>query len=124
MSRRNIGSGYAFEESYGYSRAVRAGDLIFVSGTTAGGQALEGDAYLQARAILALIEAALVEGGGALHHVVRTVVYVIDLADQEAVARAHREVFADIRPSSTLVQVAALTLSAARVEIEVTAMVG
>lgn len=63
MTRRNIGSGYPFEDAYGYSRAVRVGDQVFVSGTTARGTALDGNAYVQARAILAIIEAALAEAG-------------------------------------------------------------
>ena len=121
--RQNISSGYPFEDTYGYSRAVRVGDLVLVSGTTARGEALQGDAHVQARAILELIGAALAEAGATLSNVVRTVVYVIDLADQDAVAKAHREAFANIRPASTLVQVAALTPAAARVEIEVTAVI-
>ena len=123
MTRRNIGSGYAFEQTYGYSRAVRAGDQVFVSGTTARGEALEAGAYVQARAILGLIEAALAEAGAQLHHVVRTVIYVTDLADADEVARAHCEAFGTIRPASTLVQVAALTPATARVEIEPTAII-
>ncbi len=123
MTRRNIGSGYGFEETYGYSRAVRVRDHVYVSGTTARGAALEGNAYEQARAILGLIEAALAEAGAQLQHVVRTVVYVTDLAFQDEIARAHGEAFGSIRPASTLVQVVALTPGTARVEIEVTAVV-
>jgi enamine deaminase RidA (YjgF/YER057c/UK114 family) len=124
MLRHNISSGYPFEDTYGYSRAVRVGNLVLVSGTTARGEALQGGAHMQARAVLELIGAALAEAGATLSNVVRTVVYVIDLADQDAVAKAHREAFANIRPASTLVQVAALTPAAARVEIEVTAVIG
>ncbi len=109
MVRRNIGSGYPFKDAYGCSRAVRVGEQVFVSGTTARGPALDGDACGQARAILGLIEAALAEAGAEMRHVVRTVVYVTDLADQDQVARAHGEAFGSIRPASTLVQVAALT---------------
>ncbi len=123
MTRRNIGSGYAFEETYGYSRAVRVGDHVYVSGTTARGTALEGGAYEQARSILGWIEAALAEAGAQMRHVVRTVVYVTDLAFQDEITRAHGEAFGDIRPASTLVQVVALTPSTARVEFEVTAVV-
>lgn len=123
MTRRNIGSDYPFEEAYGYSRAVRVGDHVYISGTTARGIALEGDAYVQARAILNLIETALAEAGAKMRHVVRTVVYVTDLAFQDAITRAHGEVFNTIRPASTLVQVVALTPDTARVEIEVTAVV-
>lgn len=123
MARRNIGSGYPFEEAYGYSRAVRSGNQVFVSGTTARGSALQEGAYEQVRAILGLIDEALAEAGAEMGHVVRTVVYLTDMADKDEVARAHREVFGSIRPASTLVQVAALTPPAARVEIEVTALV-
>ena len=123
MTRRNIGSGYPFEETYGYSRTVRVGDQVYVSGTTARGEALAGDAYVQACAILGLIETALAEAGAQMRHVVRTVVYVTDLAFQDAVTRAHGKVFGSIRPASTLVQVVALTPSTARVEIEVTAVI-
>ncbi|MFK4601004.1 Rid family hydrolase [Bradyrhizobium diazoefficiens] len=86
MTRQNISSGYAFEDTYGYSRAVRVGNQVFVSGTTARPPHLDGDAYLQARAILALIADALAEAGADMRHVVRTVVYVIDMADTEHVA--------------------------------------
>ena len=123
MPRQNIESGYDFEDSYGYSRAVRVGDHVFVSGTTAREPALVGDAYLQAKAVLAIVEAALAEAGAGMRHVVRTVAYVTDLADQDGVARAHCEAFSSVRPASTLVQVAAPTPAAARVEIEVTAVV-
>lgn len=123
MARRNIQSGYPFENAYGYSRAVRTGDQVFVSGTTARGPALDEDAYGQARAILQLIEAALAEADAEMRDVVRTVVYVTNLADQDKVARAHSEIFDTVRPASTLVQVAALTPATARVEIEVTAVV-
>jgi enamine deaminase RidA (YjgF/YER057c/UK114 family) len=123
VERLTVGSGYGFEDSYGYSRAVRVGDQIFVSGTTARPPDLDGDAYLQAKAILAIVEAALAEAGAELRHVVRTVAYVTDLADQDHIARAHREAFGAVRPASTLVQVAGLTPSTARVEIEVTAII-
>lgn len=123
MTRRNFGSGYPFEETYGYSRAVRVGNQVYVSGTTARGEALGGDAYVQARAILGLIETVLLEAGAQMQHVVRTVVYVTDLAFQDAITRAHGEVFGNIRPASTLVQVVALTPDTAWVEIEVTAVI-
>jgi enamine deaminase RidA (YjgF/YER057c/UK114 family) len=121
--RKNVPSGYPFEDSYGYARAVRVGDFVFVSGTTARSPLLEGDAYAQMTGAIKTIAAALDEAGAALRHVVRTVVYVVDMADVDHVARAHREAFGDSRPASTLVQVAALTPANARVEVEVTAMV-
>ena len=123
MARQNFGSGYPFEETYGYSRAVRVGGHVYVSGTTARGEALAGDAYVQACAILGLIEAALAQADAQLRHVVRTVVYVTDLAFQDAITRAHGEVFGSIRPASTLVQVVALTPNTARVEIEAIAVI-
>jgi enamine deaminase RidA (YjgF/YER057c/UK114 family) len=123
LTRQNISSGYAFEDTYGYSRAVRVGNQVFISGTTARPPHLDGDAYLQARAILALIADALAEAGADMRHVVRTVVYVIDMADTEHVARAHSEAFDAVRPASTLVQVSALTPTSARVEIEVVAII-
>jgi enamine deaminase RidA (YjgF/YER057c/UK114 family) len=122
MSRLRVESGYPFEKEYGYSRAIRAGNQIFVSGTTARSSDLEGDAYVQAKAALTIIAAALAEAGAQLESVVRTVVYVVDLADLDRVARAHSEAFGAVRPASTIVQVAALTPASARVEIEVTAV--
>jgi enamine deaminase RidA (YjgF/YER057c/UK114 family) len=123
LSRQNVSSGYAFENAYGYSRAVRAGNQVFVSGTTARSPQLDGDAYVQAKAALAIIAGALAETGAGIQHVVRTVVYVIDMADAQQVARAHSEAFDQIRPASTLVQVSALTPASARVEIEATAII-
>lgn len=123
MSRQNVSSGYAFEDTYGYSRAVRVGNQIFVSGTTARAPDLGGDAYVQAKAALAILASALAETGAGMQHVVRTVVYVIDMADAQHVARAHSEAFDQVRPVSTLVQVSALTPASARVEIEATAIV-
>ncbi|MDA9506896.1 endoribonuclease L-PSP [Bradyrhizobium sp. CCBAU 11386] len=123
MPRQNISSGYAFENAYGYSRAVRVGNQVFVSGTTARPPELGGDAYAQAKAALAMIADALAQTSADLRHVVRTVVYVIDMADIQHVARAHSEAFDRVRPVSTLVQVGALTPAAARVEIEATAII-
>lgn len=123
MIRTNISSGYPFEDAYGYARAVRVGDQIFVSGTTARPPHLDGDAFEQMTSAIAIVAAALGEAGAELRHVVRTVVYVLDMADAHHVARAHRQAFGPSRPASTLVQVAALTPASARVEIEVTAIV-
>jgi len=121
--RTNIASGYAFEDAYGYGRAVRVGDHVFVSGTTARAPHLEADAYGQLTAAIATVAAALDQAGAALRHVVRTVIYVRDLADVDLIARAHREAFGDSPPASTLVQVAALTPASAVVEIEATAII-
>ena len=123
MRRTNFASGYPYEETYGYSRAVRVGEQVFVSGTTARGGALDGDAYVQAKTILEIITDALAQAGALPWHVVRTVVYVVDMADAPLVARAHAECFGTVRPASTLVQVAGLTPATARVEFEVTAVV-
>jgi enamine deaminase RidA (YjgF/YER057c/UK114 family) len=123
LSRQNISSGYTFEDTYGYSRAVRVGNQVFVSGTTARPPQLGADAYVQAKAALATIADALTKTGAGMQHVVRTVVYVIDMADTQHIARAHSEAFDQIRPATTLVQVSALTPAAARVEIEATAII-
>ena len=123
MPRTNIGSRDPFEDAYGYSRAVRVGDHILVSGTTARAEDLGGDAYVQAKSALAIIAAAMRELGAGFADVVRTSIFIVDMADLDSVARAHAEAFGAIRPVSTLLQVAALTPAQARVEIEVTAIV-
>jgi enamine deaminase RidA (YjgF/YER057c/UK114 family) len=123
LIRTDISSGYPFEDTYGYARAVRVGDHVFVSGTTARPPHLDGDAYTQMTNAIAIVAAALGEVGAELRHVVRTVVYIRDMADLQHVARAHLETFGGSRPAGTLVQVAALTPHAALVEIEVTALV-
>ena len=97
--------------------------MLFVSGTTARVPHLDGDAGLQLAAAIATIEEALVALGASLADVVRTVLYVLDMADADLVAAAHRAAFGSVRPASTLVQVAGLTPPTTRVEIEVTAMV-
>lgn len=101
MHRCRVSSGGPFEDVYGYSRAVRAGGQVHVSGTTAREPDLDGDAYAQARAALAIVEDALHEAGSSLGAVVRTVTYVTDIADADLVARAHREVLGDARPAAT-----------------------
>lgn len=123
MTRRNISSGGAYEDVFGYSRAVRAGDDIHVSGTCAPAAHELSDAYEQARAALEIIEKALADAGGAIRHVVRTVVYLREIADADLVARAHREVFGEVRPASTLVQVTSMLRPWQKVEIEAYAKV-
>lgn len=128
MSRRTVSSGGPWEARYGYSRAVRAGALVSVAGTTAtnpdGSVHGEGDAYLQARRCFEVIEAALAEAGATLADVVRTRMFVTDIAFSDAVGRAHGEVFAAIRPATTMVAVAALIDPRLLVEIEVDAVAG
>ena len=117
--RTNITAGRPFEDVYGYSIAVRVGDSIHVSGTTARdlGQE-EVDAYEQAKEAIGHIESALEEAGADLASVVRTVTYLTDIADTELVAKAHSEAFGQIRPAATLVAVADLVQPSMKVEIE------
>lgn len=120
--RRRISSGGPWEASAGYSRAVVAGDTCVVSGTTdagAGGRSLHpGDAAGQARAAWAIVGRALDEAGFSLGDVVRTRMYVVLIDDMPAVAAVHGEVFGEIRPASTLVQVAGLIDPTLLVEVE------
>jgi enamine deaminase RidA (YjgF/YER057c/UK114 family) len=121
--RTRISSGDPFEDVFGYSRAVRVGDHIHVSGTTAQPPFVDGcDTYVQAKNALDIIEDALARADSSFADVVRTVTYVTDMGDAALVAQAHLEAFADVRPASTLVQVAALDDPARSVEIEVYAI--
>ncbi len=122
--RTNISSGDPFEDVYGYSRAVRVGNSIHVSGTTAQPPNVEGcDAYEQAKDALRIIAEALGEAGASLASVVRTVTYVTDMADMNLVARAHLEAFAEVKPAATIVEVSALDDPFRTVEIEAYAVV-
>jgi len=128
MERQNISSGTKWEAIVGYSRAVRMGNIVEVAGTTAvdeeGRVVGPGDAYEQARFILAKIERALHATGSQMKDVVRTRMYVTDIRQWEAVGRAHGEIFRDVRPAATMVEVKGLIPPELVVEIEVSAVVG
>jgi enamine deaminase RidA (YjgF/YER057c/UK114 family) len=126
VKRQHVSTGTAYEALAGYSRAVRIGDRILVSGTTAGGPdgiVGIGDPTLQARFILDRIERALGELGATLRDVVRTRIFVRRIEDWEAVARVHGERFGEVRPANTLVQ-ATLVHPDLLVEIEAEAVIG
>jgi enamine deaminase RidA (YjgF/YER057c/UK114 family) len=123
MTRQVVSSGGPLEQIYGYSRAVRVGAQVHVAGTAARGEALTGDAYVQTQNVLGTIRNALEQAGARVEDVVRTVMYVTDIADAELVGRAHREVFGEVRPASTMVQVSALIRPEMRVEIEAYAVI-
>ncbi len=125
--RQNIGSGAPWEDVVGYSRVVRVGNVIEVAGTTAvdeHGQTVGvGDPAVQTRYILEKIGLALQAAGASLSAVVRTRLFVTDIARWEAIGRVHGEFFRDIKPVATLVQVSALISPELLVEIEATAIV-
>jgi enamine deaminase RidA (YjgF/YER057c/UK114 family) len=123
-ARKNISSGGPYESVFGYSRAVRMGDDVHVSGTCAPVGHEKSDAFTQTRAVLDVIEKALEEAGANFDDVVRTVVYLRDINDAEDVARAHLERFDKVRPASTLVQVTSMLRPWQKVEIEAYAKVG
>lgn len=127
MKRQLISSGTPWEASVGYSRAVRVGNQIFVSGTTASDEAGQtvsvGDAYGQTQFILLKIESALREAGAERTDVVRARIFVTDISRWEEIGKAHGEFFSAIRPAATMVEVARLINPDHLVEIEVDAVV-
>ncbi|PKP33673.1 MAG: hypothetical protein CVU00_10435 [Bacteroidetes bacterium HGW-Bacteroidetes-17] len=126
MDRLNIASGGKWEDIVGYSRAVRAGNMIFVAGTTAysdNGIVGINDPYTQAVYIFKKIESAINEAGGQLKDVVSTRMFVTDISNWEEVGKAHGEFFKDIKPVATMVEVSSLIDPGLLVEIEAIAVV-
>jgi enamine deaminase RidA (YjgF/YER057c/UK114 family) len=125
--RENFSGNSPYEPTVGFSRAVKVGTNVYVSGTVGrgkDGKVVFGGVYDQAKQAIANIAAALEQAGASLTDVVRTRIYLVDIDEQDELARAHREAFGDIRPASTMVEVAALATPEMLVEIEADAVIG
>ena len=128
MKRLNIDSGSVWESQVGYSRAVRVGEQVFVTGTVAADESgsihAPGDGYAQTEFIMRKIETALDHADASIHDIVRMRIYITDMACADAVGRAHREILGNIRPATTMVVVAGLWGEGSVVEIEADAILG
>ncbi len=124
MVRDNIPSESGYESKYGFSRAVRIGDRVFVSGTAPiwHGAEVDPDPQVQARRCIEIMLSALAEAGGAVSDVVRTRIYITDVDDADAIGEVHGETFGDVKPAATMVVVAALLDPAWKVEMELEAV--
>ncbi len=124
--RQNVSSNSPYEPLVGFSRAVRVGNQVFVSGTVGRGDdgaVIAGGVYEQSKQVIENIRTALEQAGASLQDVVRTRTYLVDIAAQDDFARAHREAFGDIRPASTLVEVSRLASPEMLVEMEADAVI-